>query len=81
VTECLANGTHWCCIPRDGFAEDDVLIRYAAELGKFSIADRRQLTSLDFSSLSLHDAASNIASDGATQISDLLSKEIATLKL
>jgi len=80
VTECLANGTHWCCIPRDGFAEDDVLIRFAAELGNFSIADRRQLTSLDFSCVSVHDAASNIASDGASQISNLLHKEINPLK-
>ncbi|MEY3763923.1 MAG: hypothetical protein RLZ42_583, partial [Armatimonadota bacterium] len=80
VTECLANGTHWCCIPRDGFAEDDVLIRFAAELGNFSIADRRQLTSLDFSCVSLHEAASNIASDGASQISNLLHKEINPLK-
>lgn len=81
VTECLANGTHWCCIPRDGFAEDDVLIRFSEELGNFSKADRRQLNSLDFSSVSIHEAASNIASDGASQISNLLSKEIATLKL
>ena len=81
VTECLANGTHWCCIPRDGFAEDDVLIRFSEELGNFSKADRRQLTSLDFSSVSINEAASNIASDGASQISNLLSKEIATLKL
>ena len=72
VTECLANGTHWCCIPRDGFAEDDVLIRYADELGNFSIADYSQLASLAFPCVALRDVAPTFASDGASQIARLL---------
>lgn len=72
VTECLANGTHWCCIPRDGFAEDDVLIRYADELGNFSIADYSQLASLAFPCVALRDVAPTLASDGASQIARLL---------
>ena len=72
VTECLANGTHWCCIPRDGFAEDDVLIRYADELGNFSIADYSQLGSLAFPCVALRDVAPTLASDGASQIARLL---------
>jgi hypothetical protein len=81
VTECLANGTHWCCIPRDGFAEDDVLIRFAISAGNFSIAGPIQLASLDFSCVARHDIAPCFSYDGAAQISNLLSKEIATLKL
>lgn len=72
VTECLANGTHWCCIPRDGFAEDDVLIRYADELGNFSVADYSQLASLAFPCVTLRDVAPTLASDGASQIAHLL---------
>ena len=72
VTECLANGTHWCCIPRDGFAEDDVLIRYADELGNFSVADYSQLASLAFPCVALRDVAPTLASDGASQIAHLL---------
>ena len=72
VTECLANGTHWCCIPRDGFAEDDVLIRYADELGNFSVADYSQLASLAFPCVALRDVVPTLASDGASQITHLL---------
>ena len=72
VTECLANGTHWCCIPRDGFAEDDVLIRYAVELGNFSVADYSQLASLAFPCVALRDVVPTLASDGASQIAHLL---------
>lgn len=72
VTECLANGTHWCCIPRDGFAEDDVLIRYADELGNFSVADYSQLASLAFPCVALRDVVPTLASDGASQIAHLL---------
>lgn len=72
VTECLANGTHWCCIPRDGFAEDDVLIRYAVELGNFSVADYSQLASLAFPCVALRDVVPTLASDGASQIARLL---------
>ena len=72
VTECLANGTHWCCIPRDGFAEDDVLIRYADELGNFSVADYSQLASLAFPCVALRDVVPTLASDGASQIARLL---------
>ena len=72
VTECLANGTHWCCIPRDGFAEDDVLIRYADEVGNFSIADYSQLASLAFPCVAIRDVAPTFASNGASEIARLL---------
>ena len=81
VTECLANGTHWCCIPRDGFAEDDVLIRYAEEVGNFSIADYSQLASMDFPCVALCDVAPTIASDGGSQIARLLLDRAITSEL
>ena len=72
VTECLANGTHWSCIPRYGFAEDDVLIRYAEEVGNFSIADYSQLASLQFSCVASRDVAPTFDNNGASQIASLL---------
>jgi L-arabinokinase len=72
VTECLANGTHWCCIPRTGFAEDDVLVHYASNAGNFSVADTSQLASLDFSNAQSLEVPLVLTCNGASQISDLL---------
>ena len=72
VTECLANKTHWCCIPRDGFAEDEVLIGVASNSGKFSMASPSQLISLSFPEVIDQQINSATTFDGARQITQRL---------
>ena len=80
VTECLANGTHWCCIPRLGFAEDEILIDVARKSGKFSTASPSQLISLSFPVVN-DQGKTNLASfDGARQITEHLMECLTVLK-
>lgn len=68
VTECLANGTPWGCIPRRGFAEDDVLIQAAADANLVKMVDANQLKSLDFHCMCKNQHSSELHFDGAKQI-------------
>jgi L-arabinokinase len=77
VTECLANQAHWCCIPRVGFAEDDVLIKIAEKFGRFSMADPKQLASLSFQCVDEQNGKSNMTFTGASQISHNLMQQIS----
>jgi len=77
VTECLANQAHWCCIPRDGFAEDEVLIEGAEKFGRYSMADPKQLATLSFECVDEQNGKSRMTFDGASQISNNLILQIS----
>lgn len=77
VTECLANGTLWGCIPRDGFAEDVILIQAAEDRNQVFMVRPEQLESLAFPSFPLQHKASTVTFDGAKQIAALMIASLA----
>jgi hypothetical protein len=68
----LANGTLWGCIPRDGFAEDAILIQEADTRKQVFMVRHEQLKSLAFPSFPLQHKASTETFDGAKQIAALM---------
>ena len=72
VTECLANGTLWGCIPRDGFAEDVILIQAAEDRNQVFMVRPEQLESLAFPTLQRQYKPSSLTFDGAQQIAALM---------
>lgn len=72
VTECMANGTLWGCIPRDGFAEDVVLMQAAEDRNLVLMVGPEQLESLAFPTSPRQYKPSPLTCDGAQQIAALM---------
>jgi len=80
VTECMANGTLWGCIPRDGFAEDVVLMQAAEDRNLVFMVGPEQLEDLSFPTLQHKDKPSPLTFDGAKQIAALMVASTAELQ-
>lgn len=78
VTECLANQTPWACIPRSGFAEDEVLIKAVESSEAFLLVNHHQLMTLTFPSVSSKLTTPDVGFDGADQIANLLVSPLLT---
>ncbi|MFM7187562.1 MAG: hypothetical protein ACKO14_07060 [Armatimonadota bacterium] len=79
VTECLANGTTWGCVRRDGFAEDTVLIQAAIDRNQVVMVEPKQLTSLAFPLSHTYQEISKGTFEGAKQIAELMVTALADM--